>query len=180
MRCSDLLQAIRTDLAGMKPPVESCRIHGGGLFTADISGFSGNSPRLYLSMQQLSDPAATAEGGEMITVAFSVLLLMADGSDGTGRHELLPDVLEPLFRRIRDNRWGLSGVGIPERMEAFPRRFAAADAAGLCVWEVSWRQKLSLPTENPIPDFLPDTVFSGFAPEVGNSHGGDYETVVQP
>lgn len=71
------------------------------------------------------------------------------------------------------NRWGLP-TGAPEELEAGPGELSAGDM-GYESWYVTWRQTLYVGASAWDDEgVIPDTIYVGYAPDIGEGHKPDY------
>ena len=89
-----------------------------------------------------------------------------------------PAELDPA--RTDSPRW--DGIGDPREIRAASLYDGKLDSKGLALWAVTWMQQFRARPEDfdlPLPDpaWTPDTVLSGFAPDIGRGHEGDYGQV---
>lgn len=85
---------------------------------------------------------------------------------------------------IRAGR-GSRDLGEPREVAAANLYSRKLDQDGVALWAVTWMQKFRAIASDfdlplPEPAGIPDTALSGFAPDIGAAHAGDYGTVVAP
>ena len=85
---------------------------------------------------------------------------------------------------IRAGR-GSRDLGEPREVRAANLYSRKLDQEGIALWAVTWTQQFRAVASDfdlplPEPAGIPDTALSGFAPDIGAAHAGDYGTVVAP
>lgn len=81
-----------------------------------------------------------------------------------------------VMKTVHKNTWGLSGVKLPEEINAFPGIYSTK-AKGFRSWIVSWWQTIAIGEQATGAVFGPDNLMLSEAPRVGAGHKDDYEVV---
>ena len=183
-----------------------CEVYGGRFDDAELERVSLKAPAARAGCLAI---ASAQDDGGAVLFDFRLAAIVIGRRDSRGEHaggqaarlaarlafelareQVGPDGSElwPLAcfsaEEIRAGRGGRD-LGEPREVRAANHYSRKLDQEGIALWAVTWTQQFRAVASDfdlplPEPAGIPDTALSGFAPDIGAAHAGDYGTVVAP
>ena len=157
-RLNALLEAIADGVREALPELKTCAVHDGRFQAAELRRWSLRSPAVliaWLGTPKTETPGVSWTDCDQQLAAF----IMTSDRPGLPRGKAARAIAAALLLLIPRARWGLSGTGAAERLQARNLFSAEIDKANVALWTVTWRQPLRLEatadgTCPPLPEEL--------------------------
>lgn len=172
-----IIEQIRTWLPGLRHVAS----HPGRFSKDEISRAAFATPAAFVGTLKLGDGNPDGDNGVWYPVTL-VIYIAAKNSAGLPAHEACLNMTTDLLRRIPFSTWGLEGDIEPAPPATAENLYTGGDRNhGLNLWAVTFLQQIRLSCVSlEESEFLPEEVYVGIAPEIGEPHVEDYERVHPP
>ena len=172
------------------PQRVDCAVHDGRFAPDELDRFVVRAPAVRvaaLAAADALDSGGQPDGGELVTIDLRLAaVVIAAEIPGTSRGEAARALADRIMFGIALEYGWHPAAGEPREIRAGNLYSGKLDASkAIALWGVSWRQQVNARLadfEQVPPDTadLPETVLSGFAPDVGAAHAADYERLNEP
>ena len=142
-RLNELLEGVAGGVREALPALKTCAVHDGRFQAAELRRWSLRAPAVlvaWLGTPRTETPGVPWTDCEQQLAAFVV----TRDAPGLPRGKAARAIAAALLLLIPRARWGLSGTGAAERLQARNLFSAEIDKANVALWAVTWRQALRL------------------------------------
>ncbi len=136
-----VLNAVRDDFSACLSKLRQCKVHDGRFGLKELRRIATHAPAVLVAVigvPAVADPGTNEIDCELQIVAY---IITRDGARLL-RGKAARIIAQTLLLKVRANRWGLTGVGAPERLRADNLYSGDIDRHGVAIWAVLWRQKI--------------------------------------
>ena len=190
-----------------EPRKVDCAPHGGRFDATELGRFRLAAPAVRASCLAVASASADGDGSVLLDYRVAAVAIARGGRGekrGEQARRLADRVAFELAREQKGEgglrlwpqaafsatelapavaggpRWG--DIGEPREIRAANLYSAQLDGKGVALWAVTWLQQFrARPEDFALPGIeegaIPETVKSGFAPDIGTGHEGDYGQV---
>jgi len=141
-----------------------------------------DTPAILLEVESIDEGIDAGDEKTPLSLKVSAFCILSKETTHDACHaevEIINFAAE-VIATIRNQRWGLTGIGKPTAITSQPALFNPGKE-GDEVWQVSWEQSMDVGTSIWAPSgTTPSTVFLGRSPDVGTGHEDDYEQIFPP
>ena len=190
-----------------EPAAVDCKAHGGRFDLGELGRFRLAAPAIRAACLGIASAREDGEGAAILDFRLVAFVIARDaGGEKRGEQgRRLADRLAFELSRAQEDAdgndlWvratfsavelekgrpgGARGrdIGSPREIRAANLYSGKLDGKGIALWAVTWLQQFRARPEDfalPLPDpaGIPETVKSGFDPDIGTGHESDYEQV---
>lgn len=138
-----LLEAIAGDLRTRLPALRTCAVHDGRFHAAEIERWSMATPAVLVAWLGTAKAETPGAGWTDCDQQLAAFVVTRDAPE-LPRGKAARNLADWLLLYVPRARWGLTGIGAAEDLQAANLYSSEVDQSNLAIWMVSWRQTLRL------------------------------------
>ena len=173
---AELPRRVADGIATVLPDLRQCAAHEARFTLSEIERGKFPAPAVRvvaLDVRPEVELAGSVYGVRVAMAAYAV----TENRKGLPRDVAAMAMIQAMWRRTVNARWGLACAGPAERLAAQNLSSSATAKAGIALWALTWSQPLAFDWTEIEDGVVPPALYLGVAPDIGADHEDDYRLV---